>query len=147
MKINIVSVGRIKEQYYLSAIEEYIKRLSAYCVVEQTVITEMTCDNNLYKEGQKLLPKLNGYVIVLDRLGTQLDSIELAQRIDKIGLSNSTITVVIGSTDGLDDNVKKRADLLLSFSPMTLPHSLAKVVLAEQLYRAYTIINNGKYHH
>lgn len=146
LKITIISVGKIKEDYYTQAVAEYVKRLSRFCVTEEIVITEIVSDNNLEKEGEKVLPLLKGKVVVLDRQGKEFSSEDLAKYIDNTALTSSQITFVIGSSFGLSKKVKDAADTLISFSPMTFPHSLAKVILCEQLYRAFSIINGGKYH-
>lgn len=146
LKITLLSVGRIKEDYYAKAVAEYIKRLSRFCVTEEIVQNELAGENNLEKEADKLLPLLKGKVIVMDKSGEKLSSEELAKKLENISLTSPQITFVIGSSCGLSPRVKKAADYQISFSDMTLPHSLAKVLLCEQLYRAFCINSGSKYH-
>lgn len=146
LKITVVAVGKIKEKYYLEAIKEYAKRLTRFVSVELVEFDEITTANNLGKEAILIMPKLNGYVIVLDKGGITLSSEEFAKKIDDVATSKGKITFVIGSSNGLDDTVKNKADMLFSFGKITLPHSLARVTLFEQLYRAESILNGGKYH-
>lgn len=158
MRINIVCVGKIKEKFYVSAIDEYSKRLSRYCRLDITeVADEKTPDNaseqvNLNikeKEGDRILSAIkdDDYVIALAIEGRMLDSIELSEKIDKLGImGNSSITFVIGGSLGLSQKVLKRADFKLSFSKMTFPHQLMRVILLEQIYRAYRIIKGEPYH-
>ena len=107
---------------------------------------EIVGSRNLEKEAERLLPCLKGYVVVLDKDGREMDSEALSRHVEKVKLTAGEMTFVIGSSNGLDVSVKRRADLLLSFGKITLPHSLARVVLVEQLYRAATIAAGGKYH-
>ncbi len=146
LKITVVAVGKIKEKYYLEAIKEYAKRLTRFVSVEFVEFDEITTANNLEKEALLIMPKLNGYVIVLDKGGITLSSEEFAKKIDDVATNKGKITFVIGSSNGLDDTVKNKADMLFSFGKITLPHSLARVTLFEQLYRAESILNGGKYH-
>lgn len=146
LKIQILSVGRIKEDYYLEAVAEYIKRLNRFCAVEETVQNEITVGDNLEKEAEKIIPALKGKTVILDKEGVQYSSEDFASLINKLSNETAQITFVIGSSKGLAQKVKKRADYSVSFSHMTLPHSLAKVMLCEQLYRAFSIIAGGKYH-
>lgn len=158
MKITILCVGKIKEKYFIDAIKEYSKRLSKYVNLEIIEVSdEKTPDNASEtvekqikeKEGERLLKyiKDNQYVITLEIEGKQLDSVELSNHINKLGIDGkSNICFVIGGSLGLDDRIKKRADFKLSFSKMTFPHQLMRVVLLEQIYRAYRIIHNEPYH-
>lgn len=158
MKITILCVGKIKEKYFIDAIKEYSKRLSKYVNLEIIEVSdEKTPDNASEtvekqikeKEGERLLKyiKDNQYVITLEIAGKQLDSVELSNHINKLGIDGkSNICFVIGGSLGLDDRIKKRADFKLSFSKMTFPHQLMRVVLLEQIYRAYRIIHNEPYH-
>lgn len=139
-------MGRVKESYFAQAAKEYEKRISRYAKFEIIETEEEFAPKKLEKEAKRLLPKLNGFVIVLDKGGEKLSSEEFAEKLSKIALSSGEATFVIGGSEGLDKTVKERADMLLSFGAITLPHSLARVVLAEQIYRALTIINGGKYH-
>lgn len=158
MKITILTVGKIKEKYLTMAIDEYKKRLSRYCKLEiLEVADEKTPDGASEaeeriiknKEGERLLAliKPQSYVIALAIEGEMLSSPGLAEKIEKIGVSGSGhITLVIGGSLGLSDAVLDRADYKLSFSRMTFPHQLMRVILLEQVYRAYKIINGEPYH-
>ena len=146
MRIRAVAVGRVKESYFAQAVKEYEKRISRYAKFEISETEEELAPKKLEKEAKHLLPKLSGFVIVLDKDGEKLGSEELAERLNKAALTNGEITFVIGGSEGLDKTVKGRADMTLSFGGITLPHSLARVVLSEQIYRALTIINGRKYH-
>ncbi len=142
--IKIICVGKIKEKFYRDAIAEYLKRLSKY----HKIVIEELPDSNKQKEEKLLLKKINqkDYNIILDIDGKMLNSIELSNHIDKTFQINSNITFVIGGSDGLTENVKKTANLKLSFSKMTFPHQLFRVILLEQIYRSFKIINNETYH-
>lgn len=158
MKITICCVGKIKEKFYSQAIEEYSKRLSKYCKLEiKEAADEKTPDsasdtvNRMIKEkeGDRLLSfiKDDSYVIALAIDGEMLDSVELSEKIDNLMLSGkSDIVFVIGGSLGLDKRVLDRADYKLSFSKMTFPHQLMRVILLEQIYRAYRIMKNEPYH-
>lgn len=158
MKITIVAVGKVKEKFYRDAIAEFEKRLSKYCKLEIVeVADEKTPDNASAsqelqikaKEGDRILSSIKDdmHVIALAIEGKQLSSTELADKIDKLGISGrSSIAFVIGGSLGLDERVLKRADFKLSFSPMTFPHQLMRVILLEQIYRAYRIIAGEPYH-
>ena len=158
MKITICCVGKVKEKFYCQAIDEYSKRLSKYCKLEiKEVADEKTPDsasdnvNRMIKakEGERLLSciKDDMYVIALAIDGKMLDSVELSEKIASLGISGkSDIAFVIGGSLGLDDKVLQRADYKLSFSKMTFPHQLMRVVLLEQVYRSYRIITGEPYH-
>ncbi len=158
MKITVICVGKIKEKFYTQAIMEYSKRLSRYCKLEIVELAdEKTPENageqvNLNikaKEGDRILSAIkdDAYVIALAIEGKMLDSVELSQKIEKLGINGtSNITFVIGGSLGLDKRVLDRADYKLSFSKMTFPHQLMRVVLLEQIYRSYRIMKNEPYH-
>ena len=157
MKIKLLCVGRVKEKYFTDAINEYVKRLSKFTAVEIIEVPdEMTKDKAsaaenltvLKKEGDRLLSKIkdSDYVISLEIEGRKLSSVELAGTISNICLKASTICLVIGGSLGLDDRIKKRSDFHLSFSDLTFPHQLMRVIVLEQLYRAFKINNNEPYH-
>ena len=158
MKITICCVGKIKEKFYSQAIEEYSKRLSKYCKLEiKEEADEKTPDsasdtvNRMIKEkeGDRLLSfiKDDSYVIALAIDGKMLDSVELSEKIDNLMLSGkSDIVFVIGGSLGLDKRVLDRADYKLSFSKMTFPHQLMRVILLEQIYRSFRIMKNEPYH-
>lgn len=142
--IKILCIGKIKENFYKDATNEYMKRLTKY----HKVIIEELPDSNKNTEGELLLRKINkkDYNIVLDIEGKMLNSLELSNTIEKIFLDNSNITFIIGGSDGLTEEVKKLANMSLSFSKMTLPHQLFRVILLEQIYRSFKIMNNETYH-
>ena len=158
MRISILCVGKVKEKFYRDAIDEFSKRLSRYCKLEivevadektpdQASETEMKQIKD--KEGERLLKNIkeDSYVICLCIDGKQLDSEELAYKIDQLGIQGTShICLIIGGSLGLSEMVIKRADMKLSFSKMTFPHQLMRVILLEQIYRAYRIINNEPYH-
>ena len=158
MNITVVSVGKIKEKYLTMAIDEYAKRLSKYCKLsfiqvqdEKTPDNASEVVNNKIKqvEGERILKNIkdNAYVITLAIEGNQLTSEKLASKIDNLGISgNSDVVFVIGGSLGLSDEVLSRSNYLLSFSKMTFPHQLMKVILLEQIYRSYRIIKNEPYH-
>ncbi len=158
MKITILTVGKIKEKYFTAAIAEYTKRLSRYCKLEVIeVADEKTPDNaseheeNLIraKEGDRLKKyiKIGAYIISLAIQGKQTTSEGIAEKIHNLGLKGeSHIIFIIGGSIGIDQNILNNSDELLSFSKMTFPHQLMRVVLLEQIYRAYRIINGEPYH-
>ena len=155
---NIVCVGKIKEKYLKLGIDEFKKRLSKYCKLEIIELEDEKAPENLSdkemlmikeKEGKKILSKIkdNSYVIALAIDGKNLSSEELAETINKLGVRGiSNITFVIGGSLGLSDEVLSRADYKLSFSKMTFPHQLMRLILLEQVYRAYRINNGEPYH-
>ena len=157
MNIKIICVGKIKEKYFSDAVKEYSKRMSRFSnfsIVE--VPDEKIPDNASEKEdlqiknseGRLILSKLKpgDYVIAMCIEGSQLDSVEIADKIEKISMSHSSIAFIIGGSLGLSDEVKQRAKLRLSFGKITLPHQLMRVVLCEQIYRAFKINRNEQYH-
>lgn len=158
MKITLVTVGKIKESYWEAAIAEYEKRLSRYCRLEiLSVADEKTPDGASAaleaqikeREGERILAKLrpDAYVIALAIEGKMLDSAELARKLEGLGISGkSQVVFVIGGSLGLSDAVLSRADMRLSFSKMTFPHQLMRVILLEQIYRSYRIIHKEPYH-
>ena len=143
--IKILCVGKIKENYLKEMIQDYEKRISKYHKIE---IIEVKDEDNLEKERDHLLPFISNrdYVITLEILGKMMTSEELAKKIDEIYLTHSTITFVIGSSLGLHEDLKKRANLSVSFSKFTFPHGLFRGVLLEQIYRSFKILNNESYH-
>lgn len=158
MNITIISVGKLKEKYLKLGIEEFSKRLSKYCKLDMIELDDEKCPENLSdkdmeivknKEGQKILSKIknNSYVIALAIDGKNLSSEELANTISKLAVRGiSHITFIIGGSLGLADEVLKIADYKLSFSKMTFPHQLMKLILLEQVYRSFRINNNEPYH-
>lgn len=158
MKITLITVGKIKEKYLKDAIAEYSKRLSRYCKLEIVeVADEKTPDNASDtvedairdKEGERILKyiKEDAYVITLEIAGKMLTSEEMAEKIEKLGVQGTShIIFVIGGSIGLGKEILKRSDYALSFSKMTFPHQLMRVILLEQIYRSYRIINHEPYH-
>lgn len=151
MRVNIVCVGKIKEKFFTDAIAEYAKRLSKFCSFNIIEVDEASKIENLDKkseaEGKLLLEKCSGVVVALDGKGKQLSSPELAEFIKNSAVSGlSEISFVIGGSNGLSDAVLKSAKLVLSFGKITFPHQLFRVVLSEQIYRAFTINAGLPYH-
>ena len=149
--IKIITVGSIKEKYLKDAIDEYTKRISKYTKLEIIEVKDeglVEPNKSLQLEEEKILKHINDkdYIITLEIEGKELSSTELASTLDKITLESSTITFIIGGSYGLSDNIKEKAKLHLSFSKMTFPHQLFRVLLLEQIYRAFKINNNESYH-
>ncbi|MGN1162793.1 MAG: 23S rRNA (pseudouridine(1915)-N(3))-methyltransferase RlmH [Christensenellales bacterium] len=150
MKINILAVGNIKETYFVKACEEYAKRLGKFCDLNIIEIQEKnklsTPEQCLYAEAKDIEKHLTGFVVVMDKFGKKFDSVSFSKKLEEIKMTNSTITFVIGSSFGLDQTIKQKANLLMSVSDMTFPHQLFRVLLLEQIYRAFCIENNITYH-
>lgn len=157
MNITVIGVGKIKEKYFTSAIEEYSKRLSRFVKLNIIEVADEKIPDNASekeneqikeKEGARILAKIpqNSFVATLCIEGTEFSSEELAKKIADISMTASSITFVIGGSLGLCDEVKSKSALRLSFGKMTLPHQLMRVVLLEQVYRAFKINNNESYH-
>lgn len=158
MKITILCVGKVKEKFYRDAIGEYQKRLSRYCKLKIVEVTDEktpdgaseTVENQIKeKEGNRILSKIReeDYVIALAIDGKMQDSVELSKNIQQLGVrGKSSIVFVIGGSLGLSKAVLKRANEKLSFSKMTFPHQLMRVILLEQVYRSYRIMNGEPYH-
>ncbi|MEJ8777297.1 23S rRNA (pseudouridine(1915)-N(3))-methyltransferase RlmH [Pseudogracilibacillus sp. ICA-222130] len=158
MNISIISVGKVREKYLKLGIEEFTKRLQAYCKLTFHEIADEQAPEHLsekqllevkHKEGTKILSKIKDgqYVIALDVLGKQFSSEQLAKEIETLGIhGKSSIAFVIGGSNGLSDDVLKRANMRLSFSKMTFPHQLMKLILLEQVYRGFKIMRGEPYH-
>lgn len=159
IKINIICIGKIKEKYFTDAIGEYSKRLSSFCKFSIIELNEEKIRSNtpnqaqiaevLNAEGKRILQKLDSsdYVIAMCIEGRLMSSEELSNVIDSAAISGkSTVDFIIGGSYGLSEDVKNRADLRLSMSRMTFPHQMARMILSEQIYRAFEISTNGKYH-
>ncbi len=146
--IKIICVGKIKEQYLRSAISEYEKRLKKFTKLEIIEVNDESNGNILEKEKNHIIRYINDhdYVVTLEIDGNMLDSVELSKKIDQTLINFSNITFVIGGSYGLSDEIKKRSNYKLSFSKMTFPHQLFRVLLLEQIYRSFKIINNESYH-
>lgn len=149
--IKIICVGKIKEDYLNKGIDEYKKRISKYHNIEIYELQDEWLrdkQTTIKKEKEKILKIINSkdYLIVLDINGKEMNSIQLAKKIDEIFISNSNITFIIGGSYGIDDSIKDLANLKLSFSKLTFPHQLFRIILLEQIYRAFKINNNEEYH-
>lgn len=158
MKITVITVGKLKEKFFCDAVSEYGKRLGRYCRLEikETAdektpekASEVQREQILQKEGERvgrLIPE-DAFVITLEIEGKKLSSVEFAKEIERLGVGGTShIVFVIGGSLGLHNTIKERADLAVSFSDMTFPHQLMRVILLEQIYRAYRIINREPYH-
>lgn len=158
MKISIISVGKLKEKYLKQGIEEYIKRLGPYASVDIQEVSDEKAPENLseaqmievkQKEGERILSKIgqDTYIITLEIEGKMVTSEKLADRLDQLATyGKSKIAFVIGGSLGISDEVKKRSDFALSFSKLTFPHQMMRLMLLEQVYRAFRIIRNEPYH-
>ena len=159
IRVNIICIGKIKEKYFTDAINEYAKRLSAFCKFSVVELAEEKIKSNnpnesqisevINAEGRRILQKIgqSDYVVAMCIEGKMLSSEELSRMLDSISVSGkSTVDFIIGGSYGLSSEVKQRADLRLSMSRMTFPHQMARMILCEQIYRAFQILSNGKYH-
>ena len=145
-RIQLICTGRLKEPFYIDACEEYAKRLGRYCSLERLELTET---GDIERDGEAVLKKIgaDAFVVALCVEGKAYSSEELAALLgESANRGRSRLAFVIGGSDGLSDAVKKRADVRLSMSRMTFPHHLARVMALEQIYRAFTILEGGKYH-
>lgn len=158
MKITLITVGKIKEKYLKDAIAEYSKRLSRYCKLEIIEVadektpdqaSETVEDGIRAKEGERILKYVrdDAFVITLEIHGKMLTSEELAEKMERLGVQGTShIVFIIGGSIGLGTEVLRRSDYALSFSKMTFPHQLMRVILLEQIYRSYRIMNHEPYH-
>lgn len=148
--INIICVGNLKEKFSREEQAEYVKRLSAFCKINIIELKEQNQLENpqliLEKEGEEILKKLKGYTILCDINSKELTSEKFASNFQNLMQETSTISFVVGGSYGVSDKVKSAVDERISFSPMTFPHNLFRIMLLEQVYRAFTIINNKTYH-
>lgn len=142
--IKIICVGKLKESYLKEATNDYLQRLKKYTNVE---LIELS-DSNIINEGNEILKYLKprDYTISLCIEGEELSSVELSKKIDKTLIINSNIVFIIGGSDGIRSDIKEQSNYLLSFSKLTYPHGLFRVILLEQIYRSYKILNNESYH-
>ena len=142
--IKIICVGKLKEKYLIEGISDYVKRIIKYHKIE---IIELL-DSNIDAEGNEILKHINqkDYIVSLCIEGNEISSIELANKIDKTFITNSTITFIIGGSNGIRDDIKERSNYKLSFSKLTYPHGLFRLILLEQIYRSFKILNNESYH-
>jgi len=158
MNITVITVGKIKEKYLLEGIKEYQKRLTKYCKLKLIEVSDEKCPENLSeadmeivknKEAERIIKNIpNGTkIITLEIEGKMLSSEEFSKKIDNFGLmGSSNLTFIIGGSLGIADSIKKMSDFKLSFSKMTFPHQLMKMVLLEQIYRAFRISRGEPYH-
>ena len=158
MKITVLCVGKVKEKFFTDAIKEYSKRLSRYCKLEIVEVadektpdgaSELVVSQIKEKEAERMEKYLpdSAYVIALAIEGKKLTSEKLAEKIDSLGISGTShLVFLIGGSLGMSDRLLKQADYLLSFSDMTFPHQLMRVILLEQIYRSYRIIHGEPYH-
>ena len=148
--IKIICVGSIKEKELASLIQEYLKRITKYTKIEIIEVADYSYNlkDTLKVEGESILKHINDkdYVITLEIDGKELNSIEFSEKIRTTYIVNSNIDFVIGGSYGLDDTVKSRSNFKMSFSKLTFPHQLFRLILLEQIYRAFKIINNESYH-
>lgn len=146
--IKIICVGKIKENFFKDAINEYTKRLSKYTKLEIIEVSDECNGEILKKEASSILKHITerDYVITLEIEGKELNSIELSNKINDILINNSNIVFIIGGSLGLDNLVKIRSNYKLSFSKLTFPHQLFRIILLEQIYRSFKILNNESYH-
>lgn len=149
--IKIICIGKIKEKFYRDATLEYLKRLSKYTKVEIVELSDINSDNiniTLEKEKEEILSRIKGkeYIVTLEIEGNELNSIELSNKINELQMTNSNITFIIGGSYGIHDDIKKMSNYKLSFSKLTFPHQLFRVMLLEQIYRSFKILNNETYH-
>ena len=157
MTVNIICVGKVKEEYFVKAMAEFEKRLSRFCTLNVICLpdksipdnpSEAECREVLSREGEQILKKIgkSDIVVAMCIEGKQLSSEQLAEKISDFQMRSSTIDFIIGGSLGLSDEVKSRADLRLSMSSMTFPHRIAGLMLEEQIYRAFKINANETYH-
>ena len=148
--IKIITVGKLKEKYFKEACDEYLKRLSKYTKINLIEVPDENYDiiKTLEKEKESILKHISNkdYIITMEIEGTEISSIELSKRINDILITNSDITFIIGGSYGLHDDIKNISNFSLSFSKMTFPHQLFRIMLLEQIYRSYKILNNETYH-
>ncbi len=142
LTVRLICVGNLKEKYWRDAFSEYEKRLSRFCRFETVEIPE----SEIEREGNEILKKKAGYIAALCIEGKALSSEDFAKFIEKKSFDFSKFTFIIGGSTGLSEKVKEASDIKISFSPMTFPHQLMRVIFSEQLYRAFTILNNVTYH-
>ncbi len=146
--IKVICVGKIKEDYLKKGIEEYKKRISKYSKIEIIELIDESNGNILEKERDKILKYINDkdYIITLEIDGNNVDSVELSKKIENIYLNYSNITFIIGGSYGLHDDIKSKSNYALSFSKLTFPHQLFRMMLLEQIYRSFKISHNETYH-
>ena len=149
--IKIICVGKIKEKFYKDGINEYLKRLSKYTKIEIIEVEDIDDTNKnivLEKEKELILKKINSkdYIITMEIEGNLIDSIQLSDKINDVLIHNSNISFIIGGSYGIHQDIKAMSNYKLSFSKLTFPHQLFRLILLEQIYRSFKIINNETYH-
>lgn len=149
--IKIICIGKLKENYLKEALKDYEKRISKYTKIEIIELADINTPDikkSVEEEGKNILKQINNrdYVITLEIEGKMLSSTELSEKLDNINLEASNLSFIIGGSNGISEDVKKRSNFRLSFSKLTFPHGLFRIILLEQLYRTYKIRNNEKYH-
>lgn len=149
--IKVICVGKLKEKYWIEAVNEYLKRLSKYTKIELIELNDSKIDDpliSLKQEKELILNKISDkdYIITLEIEGKSLTSTELAKKIESLTIQHSNLCFIIGGSNGIHEEIKSRSSLRLSFSTLTFPHQLFRVMFLEQLYRAYKINNNESYH-
>lgn len=149
--IKVICIGKLKEKYLKDAEEEYLKRLKKYTNIELIELQDSNIDDEkiaLEKEKELIEKQLTGkeYLITLEIEGQLLSSVELAEKLDKTLITNSNITFLIGGSYGIHPSIKEKSNFKLSFSKMNFPHQLFRILLLEQIFRSYKILNNEKYH-
>ena len=142
--IKIICVGKLKEKYLIEGVNDYLTRLRKYHKIDLIELPDTNIDN----EGNEILKYLSSkdYIISLAIKGTELSSTELAEKIDKIFITKSNITFIIGGSNGIREDILAKSNMLLSFSKLTYPHGLFRLILLEQIYRSFKILNNESYH-
>lgn len=142
--IKIICIGKLKEKYLIDGVNDYLNRIGKYHKINLIQLN----DSNIINEGNDILKYIDkkDFVICLDIDGNSISSVELADKIDKTFLKNSNIAFVIGGSDGIRDDIKNNSNYRLSFSKMTFPHGLFRIILLEQIYRSFKILNNETYH-
>ena len=142
--IKIICVGKLKEKYLTDGVNDYLTRLRKYHKIDLIELADSNIDN----EGTEILKHISNkdYVISLAIKGTELSSTELAEKIDKIFISHSNITFIIGGSNGIRQDILDKSNMMLSFSKLTYPHGLFRLILLEQIYRSFKILNNESYH-
>jgi len=142
--IKIICIGKLKEKYLSDGVNDYLTRIKKYHKIDLIELPDTNIDN----EGNEILKYLSSkdYIISLAIKGTELSSTELAEKIDKIFITKSNITFIIGGSNGIREDILAKSNMLLSFSKLTYPHGLFRLILLEQIYRSFKILNNESYH-
>ena len=148
--IKIITVGKLKEKYFRDAVDEYLKRLSKYTKIELIEVPDEDYDikKTLLKEKESIMKYISNkdYIVTMEIEGKELSSVDFSKKINDTFIQNSDITFIIGGSYGLHEDIKKISNFALSFSKMTFPHQLFRIMLLEQIYRSFKIINNETYH-